>query len=217
MTFAFCSPILIYGDTMIMLTKKQHALLQFIKDFIEKYGYAPTYREIAQHFNLHSVATVHKHIKALAAREKIKKQYNHKRSLELVEPETILRVVELPLLGFIAAGKPIEAIQVDESFQLPESMVNGKEAYVLKVRGDSMIEEHIQDGDYVIIEKRNYAQNGEMIVALLHDSEVTLKRIYFENNKVRLQPGNPSLSPLIIEPDALQIQGIVIGIMRKYK
>lgn len=202
---------------MTTLTKKQHAILQFMKDFTEQHGYAPSYREIAKHFHLNSIATVHKHIKALAAREKIKKKPNLKRSLEFIEPEATPRVIELPLLGFIAAGKPIEALQIDESLQLPESMVSGKEAFLLKVRGDSMIEEHIQDGDYVIVEKRNHAHNGEMVVALLNDSEVTLKRIYFENNKVRLQPANPLLHPLIVEPETLKIQGIVIGIMRKYK
>lgn len=202
---------------MITLTKKQHAIFQYIKDFTEQHGYAPSYREIAKHFHLNSIATVHKHIKALAAREKIKKKPNLKRSLEFIESETTPRVAELPLLGFIAAGKPIEALQIDESLQLPESMISGKEAFILKVKGDSMIEEHIQDGDYVIVEKRNHAHNGEMVVALLNDSEVTLKRIYFENNKVRLQPANPSLNPLIVEPETLKIQGIVIGIMRKYK
>jgi len=103
-----------------------------------------------------------------------------------------------------------------ETFQLPESMINGKDAYILRVRGNSMIEDHIQDGDYIIVEKRNYAYNGEMVVALIEGSEVTLKRIYYEKDKIRLQPSNPEEKPVILSPDSVKIQGVVIGLMRKY-
>ncbi|OGF67503.1 MAG: repressor LexA [Candidatus Fischerbacteria bacterium RBG_13_37_8] len=199
------------------LTPKQHAMLCFIQDFTARHGYAPSYREIADHFHLRSVATVHKHMKSLAAKEKIKKKHNLKRTVEFLESPPHENIVVLPLLGFIAAGKPIEAIQIEETFKLPENMMNGKEGYVLKVRGDSMIEEHIQDGDYVIVEKRNYAHSGEMVVALINDNDVTLKRIYFEGDKIRLQPANPAIAPLLIAADEIKIQGIVIGLMRKYR
>lgn len=200
---------------MTTLTPKQNAILNFIKEYVCKHGYAPSYREIAHRFKLKSIATVHKHIQALISKEKIRKKYNAKRSVEFILHN--YGIVELPMLGSIAAGKPIEAIQIEETIQLPENMVNGKEGYVLKVRGDSMIEEHIQDGDFVIVEKRNYANNGEMVVALINDSEVTLKRLFYEGNKVKLQPANSTLSPIIVEPENIQIQGVVIGLLRKYK
>mgnify|MGYP005839015741 CR=1 FL=1 len=202
---------------MITLTSKQNAILNFIKEYVSKHGYAPSYREIAHRFKLKSIATVHKHMKALISKEKIKKKYNAKRSIEFIEVPYNYGIIELPMLGFIAAGKPIEAIQIEETIQLPENIFNGKEGYVLKVKGDSMIEEHIQDGDFVIVEKRNYANNGEMVVALINDSEVTLKRLFYEGNKVKLQPANPMLSPIIVEPENIKIQGAVIGLLRKYK
>lgn len=201
---------------MITLTAKQEAILNFIKEFTERYGYGPSYREIAKHFNLRSIATVHKHIKALEAKDKIKKEANLKRTIEIIEDEKRHKIIELPLLGFIAAGKPIEVSEIKETFQLPESMINGKDAYVLRVRGNSMIEDHIQDGDYIIVEKRNYAYNGEVVVALVEGSEVTLKRIYYEKDKIRLQPANPEEKPVILSPDSVKIQGVVIGLMRKY-
>jgi repressor LexA len=202
---------------MTTLTPKQNAILNYIKEYTSKHGYAPSYREIAHHFKLKSTSTVHKHMQALISKEKIKKKYNSKRSVEFINTSHNSGVIELPMLGFIAAGKPIEAIQIEENIQLPENMINGKEAYVLKVKGDSMIEEHIQDGDFVIVEKRNHANNGEMVVALINDNETTLKRIFYEGGKIKLQPANAMLSPIIVEPENIKIQGVVIGLLRKYK
>jgi repressor LexA len=126
------------------------------------------------------------------------------------------RAVELPLLGFVAAGAPIEAIATAESIAVPEDMVSKRDTYVLRVRGDSMIDEQIRDGDFVIVEDRKTAENGEMVIALLGSSDVTLKKFYRENGHVRLQPANPSMQPIVIAADQVQVQGVVVGVMRKY-
>ena len=124
--------------------------------------------------------------------------------------------MELPLLGFVAAGAPIEAIASNEAITVPEDLVGKRDTYVLKVRGDSMIDEQIRDGDFVIVEDRKTAENGEMVIALLGGTDVTLKKLYRENGRIRLQPANPAVQPLIVAPEQLQIQGVVVGVMRKY-
>jgi len=136
--------------------------------------------------------------------------------VELVQTRPGGRAVELPLLGFVAAGAPIEAIATAESIAVPEDMVSKRDTYVLRVRGDSMIDEQIRDGDFVIVEDRKTAENGEMVIALLGSSDVTLKKFYRENGHVRLQPANPSMQPIVIAADQVQVQGVVVGVMRKY-
>jgi repressor LexA len=127
------------------------------------------------------------------------------------------RAVEVPMLGFVAAGAPIEAVPGAESIAIPESLVSGKrDTYVLRVKGDSMIDEQIRDGDWVVIEDRKSADNGEMVIALVGGEDATLKKFYKENGRVRLQPANPTLQPIFVDPDTVQIQGVVVGIMRKY-
>jgi len=199
------------------LTRRQKEILDFLNRFIGRKGYAPTIEEIAGHFGLRSLATVHKHLTHLQDKGLIRRHWNRSRALELLPTEVRVRAVELPLLGRVAAGSPIEAIQSTETIFVPEDMVGRRETYVLQVKGDSMIEEQIRDGDYVIVENRRSARDGEMVVALLDEENVTLKKMYREGGgKVRLQPANARLKPFVVDQDRLRIQGVVIGVLRKY-
>ena len=200
------------------LTKRQREIFNFLRECITSNEYAPSIEEIRQHFHLGSLATVHKHLKFLEKKGAIRRQPHQSRSIQLMPSEELNlgRVAEVPLVGTIAAGQPIEAIEAPEPMAIPEEMLGRGETYVLKVRGDSMINEQIRDGDFVIIEKRQYAEDGETVVALLQDEEATLKKFYRESGKVRLQPANPDLEPIIVDADEVQIQGIVIGLLRKY-
>ncbi len=174
--------------------------------------------EIAQHFQYNSLATVHKHLTHLQQKKLIRRKKNSSRSIELIPVESDEQGWDVPLLGYVAAGKPIEAIQMNEVISIPPDMVAHKgKTYVLQVRGNSMIEEQIRDGDYVIVEDRQTAQNGEVVIALIDKEEATLKKFYREKNGwIRLQPANPDMQPLSFPPDRVKIQGIVIGILRKY-
>jgi repressor LexA len=198
------------------LTKRQREILDYLNDFIQQHGYAPSLEEIGRRFGLSSLATVHKHLTNLQEKGFIRRAWNRSRSVELVPVKTSGRAVELPLLGFVAAGAPIEAIAGSETISVPEDLVGKKDTYVLRVRGDSMIDEQIRDGDYVIVEDRKLADNGEMVIALLRGSDVTLKKFYRENGHVRLQPANPHMQALVVPADDVQVQGVVIGVMRKY-
>ena len=198
------------------LTKRQREILDYLQDFIQQHGYAPSLEEIGRRFGLSSLATVHKHLTNLQEKGFIKRAWNRSRSVELVPTNAGGRTVELPLLGYVAAGAPIEAIASAETISVPEDLVGKRDTYVLRVRGTSMIDEQICDGDYVIVEDRKTAQNGEMVIALLGGSDVTLKKLYRENGKIRLQPANPTMQPLLIDPDQVQVQGVVVGVMRKY-
>ena len=146
----------------------------------------------------------------------IKRAWNRSRSVELVPSRLGGRAIELPLLGYVAAGAPIEAVVGSETIAVPEDLVGKRETYVLRVKGDSMIDEQIRDGDYVIVEDRRTADNGEMVIALLNGSDVTLKKLYREQGHIRLQPANPAMQPILVQPDQVQIQGVVIGVMRRY-
>jgi len=198
------------------LTKRQREILDYLGQFIEQHGYAPSLEEIGRRFGLSSLATVHKHLSNLQEKGFIRRTWNRSRSVEMVPARTGSRAVELPLLGYVAAGAPIEAVATNETIAVPDDLVGKRETYVLKVRGDSMIDEQIRDGDFVIVEDRKTAENGEMVIALLGGAEVTLKKFYRENGRVRLQPANPAMQPLYVLPDQVQIQGVVIGVMRKY-
>ena len=200
------------------LTKRQREILDFVDGFVRFRGYSPSFEEIAENFGFRSLATVHEHLCNLQAKGYIKKNYNESRSIELVESELKISAVELPLLGAVAAGVPIEAIEDQETISVPEDMVAGSVAghYVLRVRGDSMIDEQIRDGDYVIVQSRETAHNGEMVIALVDGENATMKKFYRENGRVRLQPANPGLDPMCFEADQVAIQGIVIGVIRKY-
>jgi repressor LexA len=200
----------------MILTKRQKQALDFIKSFIGSKGYAPSLEEIGKGLNLSSVATVHKHVSHLIRKGFVKRGWNQNRSIELVPEKVVKMTSEIPLLGIVAAGKPIEAVPQEEFIEIPPSMVRAGRTYVLRVKGDSMIDEQIRDGDYVIVEERKVAENGETVVALLESGEVTLKKFYREKGAVRLQPANPNLAPLFFKRGELKIQGVVIGILRKY-
>jgi repressor LexA len=159
---------------------------------------------------------VHKHLTNLEEKGCIRRLWNRSRSVELLSARTGHRAVELPMLGYVAAGLPIEAVTGSETIAVPEDLVGRRDTYVLKVKGDSMIDEQIRDGDFVIVEDRKTAENGEMVIALLGGSDVTLKKFYREHGRIRLQPANPAMQPMIVDAALVQLQGVVVGVMRKY-
>jgi repressor LexA len=165
---------------------------------------------------LSSLATVHKHLVNLEGKGFLRRGWNRSRSLELLG-EANPGATNLMLLGYVAAGEPIEAIEHRTLISVPEDMIGRRETYVLQVKGNSMIDEHIRDGDYVVVEDRDMAENGETVVALIRGTEATLKKFYRENGHIRLQPANPSMAPLILREDEVQVQGVVIGILRKFR
>ena len=201
---------------MLPLTKRQREILDYLNEFIQQHGYAPSLEEIGRRFNLSSLATVHKHLTNLQEKGFIRRAWNRSRSVELVPTRLGVRAVELPLLGLVAAGSPIEAIAGNETIAVPEAIAGKRDSYVLRVKGDSMIDEQIRDGDYVIVEDRKSVDNGEMVIALVGGLDVTLKKFYRENGRVRLQPANPSMQPMLLDSDQVQVQGVVVGVMRKY-
>lgn len=204
---------------MEKLTKRQSDALDFIKSYIVAHGYPPTVREIAQSIGVSSPATVQAHLDCLANKGYIKKGNNKNRTIELMVDNEYLNknedVVEVPLLGKITAGNPIEAIEnPDEFFSLPAYLIpKDKEVFTLHVSGDSMINAGILDGDIVIVERRNTARNGEIVVAMTEENEVTLKTFYKENGHFRLQPENDTMDPFIF--DNVFILGKAIGLYRK--
>jgi repressor LexA len=214
LTFAFCLVTLAFVQP---LTKRQREILDYLNEFIQQHGYAPSLEEVGRRFNLSSLATVHKHLTNLQEKGFIRRAWNRSRSVELLPSRSGGRAVELPMLGYVAAGMPIEAVATSESIAVPETLVSGKrDTYVLRVRGDSMIDEQIRDGDWVVVEDRRAADNGEMVIALVSGQDATLKKFYKEGGRVRLQPANPTMEPIVVDPDAVQIQGVVVGVMRKY-
>jgi repressor LexA len=199
------------------LTRRQKEILDFLERHISRKGYAPTIEEIGEQFGLSSLATVHKHLTNLQKKGLVKRDWNRSRGLELVPTQVSVQAVELPLLGRVAAGSPIEAITSSETIFVPQDMVGRRDTYVLQVKGDSMIDEQIRDGDFVIVENRRNARDGEMVIALVDGDSATLKKLYREGGgTVRLQPANARLKPLYIDQDRLRIQGVVIGVLRKY-
>ncbi|MBW3592822.1 MAG: transcriptional repressor LexA, partial [Actinobacteria bacterium] len=184
---------------MLPLTKRQREILDYLNEFIQQHGYAPSLEEIGRRFSLSSLATVHKHLTNLQEKGFIKRAWNRSRSVEMVQNKSGGRALELPLLGYVAAGVPIEAVVGNETIAVPEDFVGKRETYVLRVRGNSMIDEQIRDGDFVIVEDRRTADNGEMVIAMLNGAEVTLKKLYREQGQIRLQPANPALLPLVVQ------------------
>ena len=197
------------------LTPKQLRVLTFIRDYMHTRGYAPTMQELADEFDVSKV-TVFEHISALQKKGYLKRARHKARSLRLSDgiafPDE--KSTCLPMAGTIAAGHPIEAIEDREVLDLEEVFVSPYERFVLNVRGDSMIDDNICDGDYVVVERRETASNGDMVVALLEDGEATLKRFYREKRGIRLQPANPAYEPIFVKD--VQIQGVVVGVVRKY-
>jgi repressor LexA len=200
------------------LTRRQKEILDHISSYIEVNGYAPSFEEIASHFGYASLATVHEHLSNLERKGYIRKAYNESRSIELIRSDARAAGVELPLLGEVAAGQPIEAISGSESILVPPDLLRKRgENYVLRVVGDSMIDEQIRDGDYIIVNSRPTAEEGEMVVALIDDDAATVKKLYREaGGQIRLQPANENLEPMIYPADRVAVQGIVVGVIRRY-
>jgi repressor LexA len=203
------------------LTRRQREIYDYLGEFIEQNGYAPSLEEIAARFGLSSVATVHEHLENLESKGAVRRDPHRSRAIELTEPiggRPRAVAVELPLLGRVAAGQPLEAIGDNETLAVPESMLGRGETFVLRVTGDSMIDEHIEDGDYVIVERRDTARSGERVVALIDGDSATLKTFYREpDGRIRLQPANETLAPLYYDAARVRIQGVAIGILRKYR
>ena len=202
---------------MNKLTKRQKEVLDFITDYLKEHEYAPSYLEIAQHFGISSPATIHQHVKALEDKGHLKAVNNQKRALEpiIFSSYRDAIAIDLPLIGLITAGEPIEAIESKETMVIPADFVpHSENSYILKVKGQSMIDEGIWDGDYVIVERNHSPKDGDVVVALLDNAYATLKKFYREKNRIRLQPANSKMKP-IYSRDPL-IQGIVRAVIRKF-
>ena len=204
------------------ITRRQHELYDFLSRFVSEKGYSPSFEEIREAMGLNSLATVHKHVTNLEKKGLLTRGFNQSRSIDLVPPRGKLKQsmavntgVVLPLVGRIAAGRPIEAVENPETISLAD-FVRSKDVFVLEVRGESMQDEHILSGDYVLVEKLKTAHNGDIVVALVDGAEATLKRFYREGDNIRLQPSNVKMQPIIVPAAAVEIQGRVIGVLRKY-
>lgn len=209
------SPFVRYTLAM-SVTRRQKEVVDFISNFVERNGYSPSFDEIARGLNLKSLATVHKHITNLQKKGLLERAHNRSRSIDILPPHSRDHQPErLPLIGRIAAGLPVEAVESAESISLGD-IVGSKEVFALEVRGDSMRDEHIVNGDYVLIERAKTARQGEIIVALVRGSETTLKRYYIEGEMVRLQPSNSEMEPIYVPITQVAIQGKVLGILRRY-
>jgi repressor LexA len=206
------------------ITRRQRELYDFISRFVAERGYSPSFEEIAEGLRLSSLATVHKHVSNLEKKGLLTRDYNRSRSIDLVAPKGKLKQsmavntgLVLPVVGRIAAGLPIEAMEQRDGNTISlADFVRSKEVFVLEVRGESMQDEHIMDGDYVLVEKAKIARNGELVVALVNGDETTLKRFYKDGEKIRLQPSNAAMQPIIVPAAAVELQGKVIGVLRKY-
>jgi repressor LexA len=198
------------------LTKRQRQILDFITEFSRENGYAPSLREIGERFDLSSPATVHAHIENLKAKGFLKTSFNEARSIELVRGGVnLMQVIELPLVGLISAGEPIEALEEKEAMSVPEDMVkDGADSFILRVKGDSMVEEGILSGDFIVAERSKSPRNGDIVVALLDKSHATLKKFYREANRIRLQPANSRMKPIYAKNP--EIQGVVRGVIRRF-
>src|SRR5436309_2608256 len=205
-------------DLIMNLTPRQLDVLVAIRNYRHLHGYSPTMQELADQLGTSKV-TIFEHVGALEKKRVLRRDKHKARSLEITADERLPdedRNTKLPLLGSIAAGSPIEAVENREELDLEQMFHSRNGVYVLRVRGDSMIEDHLCDGDYVVIERREQARNGEQVVALLDSGEATLKRFYKEGSKIRLQPANSGMEPRIVDADRCKVQGVVIGVLRSY-
>ncbi len=202
------------------LTRRQREMVDCIEGFIREFGYSPTLEEIGRRMGLSSLATVHKHLQNLESKGLIKRNWNHSRSIELVPMavEPTAAATALPLMGEVAAGLPIEAIENQEPIEVPRDMFGrGRDSFVLRVRGSSMIDDGIRDGDLIIIESRKKAEPGQTVIALIDGTETTVKRFYPDGDTILLKPANETMSPMRFHASQVQIQGIVVGLMRRYR
>jgi repressor LexA len=198
------------------ITRRQKEVLDFISGFVQRNGYSPSFEEIARGLQLKSLATVHKHVTNLQAKGLLQRSHNRSRSIDVLPARSKSRSSDrLPLMGRIAAGLPMEAVENPETISLGD-MIGNRDVFALEVRGDSMRDEHIVDGDFVLVEKTNTAREGEIVVALVRGSEATLKRYYVEGDVVRLQPSNSEMEPIYVPRSDVAIQGRLLGMLRKY-
>ena len=198
------------------ITRRQKEVIDFLSNFTSKHGYSPSYEEIAAGLQLSSLATVHKHVTNLQNKGLLPRAHNRSRSIDVLPQRSTRKGFErLPLLGRIAAGQPVEAIETAESISLGD-IIGNREVFALEVRGDSMRDEHIVSGDYVLVERTRTAREGEIVVALIDGSDATLKRFYREGNLIRLQPSNTEMAPIYAQASSVSIQGKVLGMLRKY-
>jgi repressor LexA len=199
------------------ITRRQKEVIDFLSSFTSKNGYSPSYEEIAAGLGLNSLATVHKHVTNLQMKGLLQRAHNRSRSIDVIPQRVAGRKMldRLPLLGRIAAGKPVEAIETAETISLSD-IIGNREVFALEVRGDSMRDEHIMSGDYVLVERTRTAREGEIVVALIDGTEATLKRFYREGNLIRLQPSNSEMKPIYAPASNVSIQGKVLGMLRKY-
>jgi repressor LexA len=200
-----------------MLTHRQKEVYTFLKGYIERHGVAPTYEVIRRHFGFRSYNAVFKHLKQLEARGYLTSLWkNKKQAFSLKEPVQVPAATNLlPLLGRVAAGEPIEALEDRDTIEVPESFLGTGEHFALRVRGDSMIGDGIHDGDLILLRKQEDAENGQTVVALI-DGEATVKRFYRKGPSVELHPANSGMEPLILEAEKVTVQGVVVGLIRKY-
>ncbi len=199
-----------------MLTRRQKELVDYLDQHIRKLGYAPTLEEIGDHFGLSSLATIHKHLTNLEKKGLIRRKWNRSRALEVVPQQRRASALELPLLGLVAAGTPIETLEQPDTIAVPEELVGRGETFVLRVKGTSMVNEGILDGDYIVVQSRARAENGETVVALVR-GEATVKRFYGDKaGMVRLEPANDQMAPILARAADVEIRGVVTAVMRKY-
>ena len=201
----------------MILTRRQKEICDYLEDYIASHGYAPTLEEIGVHFQLSSLATVHKHLTNLERKGAIARKWNLTRAIEITPQKKPKTALELPLLGRVAAGAPIEAIETNDSLMIPEEFVRRpNNAFALRVQGESMIGEGILDGDFIVVEKRPSADNGETVVAVVN-GEATVKKLYRERGgKIRLQPANARMEPIVIKEKEVEIRGVVVAVLRRY-
>ncbi|MEO8634073.1 MAG: transcriptional repressor LexA [Gemmatimonadales bacterium] len=200
------------------LTKRQSEILNYLQEHIRERGYAPSFEEIAEQFSFQSLATVHEHLTNLERKGYIHRTHNESRAIEVLPPKGTTGATEIPLLGRVAAGAPIESIASGETLAVPDALLPRRGPnYALKVQGESMIDDHIIDGDFVVVNGRQAAENGEMVIAMINGSEATVKRYYREpGGWIRLQPANPTMQPMRFQERDVLIQGVVVGVIRKY-
>lgn len=199
-----------------MLTKRQKELLDYLGEYIEQNGYAPTLEEIGRKFGLGSLATVHKHLQNLERKGHIRRLPNRSRALEVTPRDGARPTVQVPLLGRVAAGNPLEPVEVPESVALPEEMLGRGETFALRVQGDSMVDDGILDGDVVVVESRATVENGATVVALVR-GEATLKRFFRERGRVRLVPANERIAPIVAPAEDVEVRGEVVALLRRYR
>ena len=196
------------------LTERQRAIYEFIRKYIAGHGIAPSYEEIRRAFRFRSYNSVQKHLKRLEDRGMLRSPWgNRKRALELIEPRPA--ATALPLVGRVAAGRPVEAIAHPESVEVPEALLRGADNFALRVVGDSMVDEGIHDGDIVVVKPQRDALNGQTVVALIGD-DATIKQFYRQGSRIELRPANPTMRPIVLQEEDLQIQGVVVGLIRRF-